>query len=220
MEIAALVADIVFLISLIASSIYGIIKHFKRKAVLFMQIITSAIICLTLGQLFIVVLKFTSSVTYDVNVGALGTIGCFFFLFSASFGQIDGLGDSKDKSLRKYRLIPLALPLLFLVCYVFICLSKVSFALKIVDGFIILVLSLATYYNLKHLILPDVDCGILQVMKRYNLFIIIIATVSATKLFMPILAIDEFSFILTFLLAGLCSCVIPLADSGVKKWFL
>lgn len=215
------IGDVVFFATLLISSIYGITKFFKIKTVLFMQIIVCAIICMALGQFFCIVYQVTApEATSAFNVGILGILGCYFFLFSASFGQIDGLGDSKDKSLKLYRIIPLIMPLCFISCYGFILMSSLSLSLKIVDGIIIFIIALSSYYNLKHLILPDVECGILKSIRKYNALIIAITIVTIVKLLLPALGYGDFSYILTFILAVLYILIIPIADKGVEKWFL
>ncbi|MEG1619761.1 MAG: hypothetical protein RR335_09425 [Eubacterium sp.] len=214
------VADIVFFIILLISSIYGIIKFFKKKAVLFMQIIVCAIICMALGQLFNIVYHLTAPETSNAfHVGILGMMGCYFFLFSASFGQIDGLGDSKDKSLRAYRIIPIVMPICFIACYGIIFMSDLSLTIKVIDGIIILVIALTSYFNLKHLILPDVACGILESIRKYNALIITITIVTMIKLLLPACGYGNFTYISTFILAVLYIFVIPTASKGVKKWF-
>ena len=73
---------------LVASAIYGIAVSFKKKSILFVQIIASGVACLALGNIFTLMLRITApeeiknSLTNGFNIGMLGVFG--FFIFGSS----------------------------------------------------------------------------------------------------------------------------------------
>ncbi|MBR5774038.1 MAG: hypothetical protein IKY44_04215, partial [Clostridia bacterium] len=136
MEMFEFISQCIVAFLLAASAIYGIAVSFKKKGVLFVQIIVSGVACLALGNIFTLMLQITApqevknSLMNGFNLGMLGIFGFFFFIFSAAFGQIDGLGDDRSKSLRKYRLIGLTSVIPVLICVALIALSPAKEALK------------------------------------------------------------------------------------------
>ena len=187
METFELISEIIKTILFISSAIWGVTVSFKKRGALFLQIGACGLGCMALGYIFVFALKITApesaleSLTSGFNIGLLGIFGMFAFIFSASYGQIDGLGDDKSKELRKYRLLALIAPAFFLVLLAGIVFAGIEAHMQIIYSILFLPAILASYYNLKHLIIPDVELGILASIRKYNLFaLVMIALVMLT----------------------------------------
>lgn len=142
----------------------------------------------------------------------------FAFLFSASFGQIDGLGDDKSEALQEYRLIALAAPAGVIVILILMLISGIGWQMQVMYGVLFLPAMLASYYNLKHLIIPDVEDGILVAIRKYNL-----ATILLTVLVMITFVVKMYGQTLVYgivsILCGVCALfVLWFAKEGTERW--
>ncbi len=218
MDIFLLIANILLLISAAFSFIYGGKRHFKKGEPLFLQIVICAMGCISLGQLFYIVRALTVGLTDGFHVGMLGMLGCYFFLFSASFGQMDGLLDTKDKNLRKYKTISLSAPIVIIIAYIVFLQSEVSITYKVVYSLFFLVIAQASYYNLKHFLLPDVELGIAQGIRSYNLAVLFFTLVSITQIMFTVWNIPIGVAICLIINAFISGTLIIILERGVKKW--
>ena len=179
MEKIELISEIVKTLLFAMAAIWGIAISFKKRSALFLQIVACGLACMALGNVFTFVLQITapqdilSDMVNGFNIGLLGSFGLFAFLFSASFGQIDGLGDDRSKELRKYRLIALIAPVVMSAILALTIFSGIELKMQIVYVVLYVPAILASYYNLKHLIIPDIDDGILSAIRKYNLTVLI-----------------------------------------------
>ena len=149
----------------------------------------------------------------------LGPVGCFVFLFSASFGQIDGLGDDRNPRMRKFRLIPLIFPTLYIGLYVLDILSPVHLSVKIIHTFLLLLIAATVYYNFKHLIIPDVTYGIFKSMRKYNLLVLCISALFTVRVLFSDYGMDMAENIIVLLLAATFLLLLPITAKGVQKWY-
>jgi len=198
---------------------YGVIKLFRPKVALFKQLVVCAIGCMMLGRiydlLFIIVDKQLSPV---FNVGMLGITGGFLFLSSASFGQMDGLVDNRDKSLAKYRLISLIAPIYMAGVYVYVILklSILSEILFLATGYF--VLGLSSYYSLKHIIIPDVEFGIIDSIRGYSVVALILAVLYSIQIVADKFSHQTLRIVIAILMSICYIIIIPVLERGSKKW--
>lgn len=219
------ISQLILSLLLTASAIYGVTVSFKKKGVLFVQIIVSGVACLALGNIFTLILQVTapeeivSSLTNGFNIGMLGIFGFFFFIFSAAFGQIDGLGDDRSKAFRKYRIIGVSAVIPVVICIVLIVFSPVQEKLKIVYAILYLPAALASYYNLKHMILPDVDLGIIACMRKYNLFMLITTIIILLSTVFKVYELTVLYGISSILVGVMGAIIIISAKRSAERWF-
>ncbi len=219
MEIVSLLLPV---IALLFSFIYGVKISFKKDGVLFLQIITAAVGCLMLGFLFELLLIICNGEVFDgFNIGMLGIMGSYFFFLSASFDQLDSLGDDKSKELRKYRLISLIFPaVLFILFSVFDILSGVGTSGFIVNLVILILVCMTSYYNFKHLIIPDVEGGILRSIREYNFSMLFTSTLLVLLMIFRDFDLAIGEMIVRFLLTIAYVVKIYHAKKGVEEWFI
>lgn len=176
-----LLSHAVLTVSLVASLLWGLIYSHCVRMALFFKIVLFGEGCILLGELFTVAMYVCLGETEVFHLGMLGPVGCFVFLFSASFGQIDGLGDDRNPRMRRFRLIPLIFPTLYIGLYVLDILSPVHLSVKIIHTFLLLLIAATVYYNFKHLIIPDVTYGIFKSMRKYNLLVLCISALFTVR---------------------------------------
>jgi hypothetical protein len=145
-------------------------------------------------------------------------MGAFSFFFSANYGQFDSLVDDGSRELARYRLIPLIAPMAVAAMYLQILLSQAKLPFKIGCGLTCVMIALACYYHAKHLIIPDVDFGIVHSMRSYNALALCLAVLNVEELVAMAVGIE---WLLLVSGAGLCVislALVPMMDKGVKAW--
>jgi hypothetical protein len=171
-----LIANIIVCVGALAGYIYGEIKLFRAgKNMLYAQMIALSLLCITYGRLYHIVRLVTDgSITESFQLGFLGALGSLIFFFASNFGTVDSLVDDGSKKLKKYRLIALAAPAAAVVLYVCLFLLGEVAPLWRVQGAVLTLLVIPTsYFNLKHLIFPDVEGGFVKCLRPYNLLVLI-----------------------------------------------
>ena len=185
--------------------------------------ITLAMGVIAFGRLFLVIRILTGGeITETFQLGFLGMIGSFMFFFSANYGAIDSLIDTNniDGGLLS-KLINFFAPVVAIALYlVFFIFNNVSLMWRIFGGVLTAFIALSTYFNLKHLLAPDVDKGVVTCLRPYNL----LALIYAASVLVECIGLSSGNIIVAFV-AGLVSAIsivliIPLINRGVKKWLI
>ena len=215
-----LIANIIGFVCALFGFIYGGIKFFRPRQALYAQMITLALGCVAFGRLFYIVRLLTSGfITGSVQLGFFGIVGSFMFFFSSNFGTLDSLLDDRSKAYRKYRLISFAAPVVFAATYALIFLTAdISTMWKILGAVLTAFAAISTYFNLKHLIFPDVDFGVVKCLRPYNLLVLIYSAAA----FAECAALSRDNAVLTLIcciVTGLISAaMMPSIVRGLKKW--
>lgn len=151
------------------------------------------------------------------HVGYLGYMGAWFFLVSSYFGAIDRLADGGEDIYRPYRLIALLAPAIVFGLTSW-SLARYGVAACLPLLLLALPLGLTCYFALKHLLLPDVELGIIRVLRPYNACLITLSLCETLTLLpdMPGGVITAARGLFCLLLAAM----LPIANQGVRKWFI
>jgi len=186
---------------------------------MFSVLVIGAFGCFMMGHLY----EFLSDLigVYDqsiFNVGMVARIGGFGFIFSASFAQMDGLVDDKTRTVAKYRFIALIAPVAMALIYAPIALSSLGIYVKVMYGIVFLFGALAGYYNLKHLIIPDVSFGIIASIRLYSLFSLFSTLLYAMMISSHFMGYETVSFGLGILLGITYPCTVIAMEKGRQKW--
>jgi len=199
---------------------YGVFRFFRGKSALYVRMIVFGVGCAMLGRLFTTLLVLVNGDIFEgFNVGMLGIIGSFLFFFSANYGQMDSIVDDGSPRFRKTRIIALAAPLVVAAIWIMIV-SMYGFSeLTIWIGIEMFFLALASYFHLKHLIIEDVNYGLIKAIRSYNLLSLIYAFLCIMEVLVECFALSLFVVVLVYVL----ECVvllafIPVLERGVKKW--
>ena len=165
-------ANVIVCVFAFAALSYGATEFLKPKKALYGKMITLAMLCIVFSRLSNIVRIVTQGNLYDsFQLGFLGGIGSFLFFFSSNFGTIDSMADDGSKTFLKYRLIGLIAPVTTVCVYVLVFLiGDAPLLWKIQGGMLMVFVAQCSYYHLKHLVLPDVEFGIIKSLRPYNFF--------------------------------------------------
>ncbi|WP_026834905.1 hypothetical protein [Eubacterium xylanophilum] len=169
MNLVTMTNIIVFTFAFI-SFIYGAITFLKPKKALYGKMIVLAMLCIVFGRLFNIVRLLTGGNIYQTfQLGVLGTMGSLLFFFSSNYGTLDSLVDDGNDEYKKYRLMALAAPAVAILLYAFLFLiGNTPMLWKVQGGVLSVFVAFSSYYHLKHLIIPDVDFGVVRKLRPYN----------------------------------------------------
>ena len=214
------IAEILPLIATLFSFIYGLKNFFKKGKPLFLQSITMAMGCHSLGSIYHLCQTLTTETVLEGFTPAyLGRIGFFLFLITASYGQMDRIVDDGSSAMKPSRIIALIAPVCAALLYVPNAVmedlplsTKIAVLLVWIPGMV------SVYYNLKHSIIPDRDFGFIKAIKPYN----ILATVLGFAELICLTAWDYLEdvplVIATMVFAILCVSMMLVAKKGAERW--
>jgi len=128
------------------------------------------------------------------------------------------LVDNRSKELTKYRVISFAAPLVVMAAYAYLFFKLDLMFEKVFFAFVFVIIAMSSYYSLKHIIIPDVEYGIIDSIRSYSVVALIMAAfyvenIVASKLDLEVLKITS--------CIGLCIlylAIIPIMERGSKKW--
>ena len=190
------------LIGALIASIYGIGTAFRNKMPLFYKIILFSMLTCFMGNIYTLLYEFLwQQGDSSFHVGHLGYIGMFFFLFSSE--------------LRRFRLFAGLVAVLYFAVSVFLMALSGK---ELWRYLVLLPMSFTLYFAAKHLIIPDVDMGIIKVMRPYNALIIALCIVMMLGLFSA--PGSKFELICSIGTGFLMAACLPIARNGVRKWFI
>jgi len=199
--------------------IYGVVVSIKKKQPLYFIMIVASVGTTAFSRLLeVIYMWITEEYFSGFHIGILGTIATFLFIFTANYGTMDTIGDGRSKSLRKYRIIALAAPFTVASFYVPIALSEANLVTKISFGAIYIVMMASSYFNLKHLILPDVDYGIIKCIRGYNFLMLCYSLLFAMERIALIYNHGILLCVIASLIAVDSLLIVPVLKRGASKW--
>ena len=214
------IAEVVPLVATLFSFIYGLNNFFKKGKPLFLQSITMAMGCHSLGSIYHLCQTLTGGTVLEGFTPAyLGRIGFFLFLITASYGQMDRIVDDGSKELRPMRIIALIAPICAALLYVpSAVMEDLPLATKITVLLVWIPGLVSVYYNLKHSIIPNRDFGFIKAIKQYNIL--------ATALgFAELLCLTMWNYlyglplmISALVFSILCVLMMVGAKKGAERW--
>ena len=198
---------------------YGIFRFFRSKSALYIRMIVFALGCAMLGRLFETLLLLVSGqIGSGFHVGMLGVAGSFLFLFSANFGQMDSLVDDGSKQFLKTRIIALIAPIVIIAMWGVLA-SKGFTAKTAIIGIETLIIAMAAYYHLKHIIIKDVDFGLIRVIRNYNILALVYAFLCMAEILIKSFNLSFVFVIIVYVLqCAVMLAFVPVLERGVNKW--
>ena len=196
--------------------IYGGCTTFRSKTPLFYKIIFLGMLTCFMGNVYTVLYELLwEQGSNEFHVGYLGYIGMFFFLYSSYYGAIDSLADGKEPELRRFRIAAKVIAVGF---FIFSTILIFLFDKGIWILLLLIPMSFTLYFAMKHLIIPDVEMGIIKVMRLYNSVIISLCIFMMLNIFLHDIKI--LGTILSICSGILLTVSLPIARNGVHKWFI
>lgn len=193
---------------------------FNEKKALFPKLVALGIGCLALGSLHdLVYLIVQSRQISGIYLSFLGIIGCFLFLLSANYGQLDRLFDDGSRSFLKYRLIALATPAVMLSLFIpIVFFDGIPLGMKIFAFLGWLPMSAASYYNTKHAILPDCGFVFVKVIRPYNIAAVALELSQALYIVMNVYRLSAGILVSSVAVSVSLMAVLFCAKRGAEKW--
>ena len=200
--------------------IYGIRHLVKGKKAIFPKMVTGAIGCIALGRLYqLVRLATGGKIEGEFQLGILGVIGGLMFFFSANFGLMDSIADDGALKLKKYRIIAFSAPVLSLTIYLlFVFFTDTIMPFKLLAGIATLFIMPTSYFNLKHLLLPDVENGVIRCLRRYNLLVLIFCFLTECEMIALINRFVVFEWVNSVIMGLVLLWILPSVKKGMDKW--
>ena len=214
------ISELVTLGGIIMALIIGKNAWAAPKGAWFPKFIAAGLGCMALGCLHDTVYLFvTGFYADDIYIGHLGVIGCFLFLISASYGQLDGIFDDRSNENRKYRLLALLAPLAMILVFIpSLRTDRLSLAMKVVHFIGWIPMIVASYFNFKHAILPDGGFAFVKAVRPYNIAATLFGFAEVVYLTMYMLKKPQMVMICAVMLAVSACCMMFFAKKGAEKW--
>ena len=165
------IPELLSLSATIFSFFYGLRHFFKRGKPLFLQSITMAMACHSLGNIYYLCLMLTGRTVFEGFTPAyLGHIGFFLFFVAASYGQMDRIVDDGSPALKPSRYLALIAPVCAALLYIpNICYGSLSTVTRVSMLLVWVPALFSLYFNCKHALIPDCDFGFVKAVKHYNI---------------------------------------------------
>lgn len=201
---------------------YGLARFFKVRKALYTRMIVFGIGSAMMGRLFETLMLFAfGEIPTGFHIGVLGVMSSFLFFFTANFGQMDSLVDDGSPRFRKYRMIGLLAPAGIAVLYFLSVRTGGWGAGAVVAAVESIVIALASYYHLKHLVIKDVDYGIIRSLRNYNLLALVYAFLCMVEMILKSAPLSPIWIIaVDVLICVILLIFIPVLERGVRKWII
>ena len=198
---------------------YGLTATYRRKQPMYFRLMIFPIACqVFLRAFYIVTLLCYGELPDGFNIGFLGFAAFLLFLYLPNVGAIDNLLDEDDRGYARYKLLALILPAAELALAVFaLFYDEVALDLRISFAVLLLLAGLAGYFNLKHLLIPDVEGGIIGALRRSNALCIVLELLTLAEV--GLCCLGTWSPIAVQAPLGILYIVfLPLLNKETKKW--
>ena len=200
---------------------FGVAQFMKKKRLpMYFMFILFAIMSAFLSRIYYFVsIAFYGSVPEVFNLGFIGYAAMFLYMFFANYGQIDCLVDDRETLRPRYRIIPMIIPVIEFIFAVFsLIFGTVNITVRISFVVISVAAGFAGYLNVKHLIVPDIDLGIVKSIRGYNLIAFLIGIFSIAEIGLSLFGITDIIIYFQIILGVLYAAAIPVLNREVKKW--
>ncbi|GEM_PF-4260689 len=208
-------------ICITACSLFLVWRLIGQKIPMYYKIPAGFVCCFALELLSCAVNEICGASFFgDPGVGAFGIFGGFCFLLSANYGQLDSLVDdgSDTARARRFALLAPALDAILIVVLLVGLDGEIALFNKIMFVVILLPILPASYFCLKHLLLPVDAFGFLRSSRLYNIAVLAVGVLFICYLRMQMSDGDLIKNIGTVLAAVSVFCLVLSCGKGVKIW--
>ena len=200
--------------------VHGAVRLLKKGKPLYCQIIMWAVGCYCLQGIEDCVVYICGDFSDTGIVGQIAMCGFVFALLSANYGTIDNIVDDRSQNNEKYRRLALIAPIaygiasFFAVAHIF----PIDNFVACIYGIPFLAMTAASYFNLKHLLLPKDELGILACTRMINIICLIFYAFAMLLIIVYGRVSDTISNILNVIMSVLVLALTLAAEKGEKTW--
>ena len=199
--------------------IYGARRFFKPKKPIFLQLVTCAVACMMYARLFHVLFVLVQGgLNLGFDIGMLGIAGSLMFIMSANYGQMDSLVDDGTRKFLLTRIIALIAPVIVIGFFVLIFITIEYIEVRVSVAVVTFFMIPCAYYSLKHLIIYDVNLGLIRPLRPYNLLGILYAITIMMELFSMYNGVVPMYLVSMFIQGLITIAMVPVARKGVMRW--
>ena len=204
-----------------AGTIYGIIHFILPRKALYLTMVAFGIGCQMFAMLFSVIyIAAQGWIRPGFHVGLLGILGSLRFFLAANYGQMDSLVDDGTKKFLRVRLIALAGPILFVLLYLWFFFSVQDLEMRIVMGMVTFFAQSSIYYNFKHVIIYDVENGIISSVKAYNVLACIYEILTMLEIMSYFMGLKVLYVVSCTLIGVVSLLILPALKKGAERWIM
>ena len=216
---AFLIRDSAQMICASIAFVYGSSRYLKPRQPIYAIMSVLGLGCAAMGRLYQVAIILTETV-YEgrLQIGILGMVGMFAFLFSSNYGEIDSLVDDGSQTYAPYRRLSFAMSCLMVLCYIWIASGELSITERLEYGVVSLSIAAASYYHIKHILIPDVEFGIVRSMRAFNVCALLYGLLCILEIGAALRHAPLLLFLVCVPQCVLLLAILPLMDVGVRSW--
>ena len=220
MELITVICTACAMVISITAFVHGAGKLFHKGKPLYCQIIMWAVGCYCLQCIENCVVYLSGDFSDRGIIAQIAMCGFFVALISANFGALDSIVDDRRENNGKYRKLALIAPVAFgIASYAALAniFPRYSFAAS-VYGLSLLSMTAASYFNMKHLLLPKDELGILACTRACNIICLVIYALADLLIIIYGHVSEIISNVLNVLLSVLVLLLTLAAEKGEKSW--
>ena len=200
---------------------YGAFRLFRKGIPKLFRLYVCAAGCYMLEELWVIVNSLLGNGSQDglVTVRLFGFFGCLCFMLSANANEFDRTVDEGNS--RKAKLLAILAPIGLLLLYAVYAFSPLNTRPMIVTGigFLSVLPALpASYFSLKHLLLPEDEMGFLRATRGIDAAALVFYAANylypSADLYCPKTVMSVYDLILAGMLFG----VMAACGKGADKW--
>lgn len=204
-----------------AAFVYGAVHLFRNEVPKYFKLFVCAAGCYMLEELWVIVNSLLGNGSQDglVTVRLVGFFGCLCFMLSANANEFDKVVD--DGANRKVRLLALAAPAVLLTLYALYAFSPLNIQPAAVTATGLISISpalFASYYSLKHLLLPEDPMGFLGATEGIDGMALVFYAANYEYPTANLHCSGTVMSVYDVALAGMLFGLIVLCRKGVLKW--
>ncbi len=198
---------------------YGVKFFFKRSKALYLKMITFGVACIMYSRLFqVIYLTTQGNLNRGFHVGILGIVASFMFFFSANYGQMDGLVDDRTDKFKATRIYALIAPIIIFLMYLVFFFTVNKLEIRIIIGIVALIIMQCSYYSFKHIIIYDVELGIINSIKKYNILVVAYSVLIMLEFIGKYTEFTPLYIIACLGIGGVSLVLLPILKGGFDSW--
>ncbi len=155
---------------------------------------------------------------FGFDVALLSLAGAFLFLMSANYGQMDSLVDDGTRKFMLTRIVALIAPAIMLGLYSIPFFAVDVLSIRVCLVIMVIVVLPCSYYNFKHIIIYDINNGLVRPLRPYNALVLIYTLFVCFEFITEYMNMTHLYMAATFIQGLTIPFLVPVLRKGVNKW--